>query len=268
MSEPIVDHDLKNSKWSKKKWAAFFCVWYLLSPKIGTYIFWYSVKSDNYTIAVTNVYGANIQQEGDILVCVDLTNPNDLITQHRVGIILPVSSYLDGKNADLNAWINSVAPSVTDSFAIPIEPIGESCDGSSGDLGIEKWKRIRPGSAAMDWSQYDLDQNKQGNILILDVASENDFKFDNTRGRTFGYLSRNINRRIFEMEYAGSTSNGDPIKKKVVREEHYLEFYFPLKQTGVRWKNIGLIRYVFYDIISGPLAWLGIFTPIFTGSRA
>jgi len=262
LNEPIK---LKRPRWLNKKFFWFVCIWYLLSPKIGTISFWYSMKPDSYTLAVTRVYGAHTEPNSDVVVCVDLTNANDLKVQERVAIRLPVSKYLSGENAELNKWTNSVADSSTDTFAVPIHPEGSACAANVGALKVVKVNSLRPGQAALTWLQYSEELANVNDLVVVDVTSADEFIFDNTTGRTFGYLSRKIDRQIYEMEYAGSTENGDSIKRKVLRRERDLEFYFPLRQSGIHWENIGRIRWVLYDIVGGPLAWLGIFTPIITG---
>ena len=263
LNEPI---QIKRLRWRNKRFLLFVCIWYLLGPKIGTFSFWYSMKPDSYTLAVTRVYGASTAPNSDdVLVCVDLTNADDLKVQEQVEIRLPVSKYLSGENAELQNWTNSVADSSTSTFAVPINPEGSTCAANLGTIKIIEEGSLQPGLNALTWSQYSKELENINNIVVIDVTSADRFRTAITDGRTFGYLSQKIDRQIYEMEYVGSTENGDAIKKKVLRRERDLEFYFPLRQSGIHWENIGRIIWVLYDIVGGPLAWLGIFTPILTG---
>jgi hypothetical protein len=265
---PIKSNPVKRPNWLNKKFFLYICIWYLLSPKIGTIFFWYSIKPSNYASAVTRVYGANKEANGDILVCLDLTNSNDLELKERIGVRLPVSNYIDAHNSELQKWNNSISPFVSNSFAIQIKPSVEPCQEQKSGLFVISESSLDPGRNALVWKQYNKKLTDLEDFLVVDVKSVSDFKYSVRDGRTFGYLDRKINREIYELVEVGSSPEGDSIKIKSLRQEHYLEFYFPLEQSGIRWKNIGLIRYVVYDIVGGPLAWFGIFTPIFTSSRS
>jgi hypothetical protein len=266
MSESVVlrTDGLKKSFWRTKKFFLFVCVWYALGPKMGTFTFWAAMQPENYSIGVTHVYGASKTSEGDVTACVDLTNPETLEVQKEVAIRLPVSQYMDGKNPDLVAWTNSVAVSENSSFGVEIATSVERCVQTANEVRTIKSDSWLPRANANAWQQHAVELSSTVDLLAIEVISSEEISTGNLKGRTFGYLSRDINRDITERAYVRSDENGNSIYKNQLRKEHYLEFYFPLTRSGIRWGRSWMLSLVVIDIIFGPLAWLAMFVPLFS----
>lgn len=241
-------------RWLNKGKIAFIIVWYLLGPKIGSLSLYAAMEPVTYGMAITKVYGAAKTLDGDVIVCVDLTHGYYRTVQERIGIRLPVAA--SRNHPYWPRWSQKQKKS-SDSFSIAVSPSAISCMEPFSLKIVEAGGRSHPGSSGPIWRQYSAELTRVNELLVVGRINVQDLRFDNTRGRIIAYLSRDINRPV----------DPDLLKSSdgLRSTENYLEFHFPLKETGIQWKNAWAILLVPLDFIFGPLAWLLIFTPLFTG---
>lgn len=241
-------------RWLTKGKIIFLIVWYLLGPKLGSIGLYAAMEPATYSMAITKVYGAAKTLDGDVIVCVDLAHGYDKTMKERIGIRLPLAASRNHPH-----WItwSQQRKKLSETFSIAVSPSVRPClepfsmkiveDGGTGD----------PGRNAPIWRQYYSELIRFEELLVVGKVDAKDLRFDKTSGRVIAYLGRNIARPA-NVDFPDT-------HRSPINEDHYVAFHFPLRETGIQWKNAWAILLVPLDFIFGPLAWLLIFTPLLTG---